>query len=61
MITSRNPGWHELATRVGVDVFDRGESITLLRRRAPQLTDGEAGQVAEALGDLPLALVQAAC
>jgi tetratricopeptide (TPR) repeat protein len=59
VITSRNPGWHELATPVGVDVFDRSESITLLRRRAPQLTYGEAGRIAEALGDLPLALVQA--
>jgi hypothetical protein len=59
VITSRNPGWHELAIRVGVDVFDRGESITLLRRRAPQLTEGDAGRVAEALGDLPLALAQA--
>ncbi|MGH3889873.1 MAG: FxSxx-COOH system tetratricopeptide repeat protein [Pseudonocardiaceae bacterium] len=59
VITSRNPGWHELATPVGVDVFDRDESITLLRRRAPQLTEGEAGRIAEALGDLPLALAQA--
>jgi tetratricopeptide (TPR) repeat protein len=59
MITSRNPGWHELATPVGVDVFDRDESITLLRRRAPQLTESEAGRIAEALGDLPLALAQA--
>ncbi|MGH3771427.1 MAG: FxSxx-COOH system tetratricopeptide repeat protein, partial [Pseudonocardiaceae bacterium] len=59
VITSRNPGWHELGNPVGVDVFDRGESITLLRRRAPRLTDGEAGRVAEALGDLPLALAQA--
>jgi tetratricopeptide (TPR) repeat protein len=59
MITSRNPGWHELATPVGVDVFDRGESITLLRHRAPQLTDGEATRIADALGDLPLALAQA--
>ena len=59
VITSRNPGWHELATPVGVDVFDRSESITLLRRRAPQLTDGEAGRIAQALGDLPLALAQA--
>jgi hypothetical protein len=59
VITSRNPGWHELATPVGVDVFDRGESIALLRRRAPRLTEGEAGRVAEALGDLPLALAQA--
>ncbi|MGH3795696.1 MAG: FxSxx-COOH system tetratricopeptide repeat protein [Pseudonocardiaceae bacterium] len=59
MITSRNPAWHELATPVGVDVFDREESITLLRRRAPQLTDEQAGRIAEALGDLPLALAQA--
>ncbi|MBV9029379.1 MAG: tetratricopeptide repeat protein [Pseudonocardiales bacterium] len=59
VITSRNPGWHELASPVGVDVFDRGESIALLRRRAPQLSEGEAGRVAEALGDLPLALTQA--
>ncbi len=59
VITSRNPGWHELATPMGVDVFDRGESITLLRRRAPQLTESEAGRIAEALGDLPLALAQA--
>jgi Tetratricopeptide repeat/Domain of unknown function (DUF4062)/NB-ARC domain len=60
VITSRNPGWYELATPVGVDVFARGESITLLRRRVPQLTESEAGRVAEALGDLPLALTQAA-
>jgi DNA-binding SARP family transcriptional activator/tetratricopeptide (TPR) repeat protein len=60
VITSRNPGWDELANPVGVAVLDRGESIALLRRRAPQLTDGEAGWIAEALGDLPLALAQAA-
>ncbi len=59
VITSRNPGWDELASPVGVDVFDRDESITLLRHRASRLTEGEAGRVAEALGDLPLALVQA--
>ncbi|MDQ3151696.1 MAG: FxSxx-COOH system tetratricopeptide repeat protein [Actinomycetota bacterium] len=59
VITSRNPGWHELATPVGVDVFDRNESITLLRKRVPHLTEGEAERIAEALGDLPLALAQA--
>jgi tetratricopeptide (TPR) repeat protein len=59
VITSRNPGWHELASPVGVDVFDRDESIALLRRRAPRLTEDEAGRVAESLGDLPLALAQA--
>ncbi|MDQ3764732.1 MAG: FxSxx-COOH system tetratricopeptide repeat protein, partial [Actinomycetota bacterium] len=60
MITSRNPGWHELATPVEVDVLDRGESITLLRRRALHLTEDEAERIAQALGDLPLALAQAA-
>ncbi|MGH4009661.1 MAG: FxSxx-COOH system tetratricopeptide repeat protein [Pseudonocardiaceae bacterium] len=60
VITSRNPGWHDLAIPIGVHVFDRDESIALLRRRAPQLTKEEAGRVAEALGDLPLALAQAA-
>ena len=60
MITSRNPAWHDLASPVQVDVFDRDESITLLRRRVPQLTEKQAGRIAEALGDLPLALAQAA-
>jgi tetratricopeptide (TPR) repeat protein len=59
LITSRNPGWHELASPVSVDVFDRDESIALLDRRAPQLTNSEAGRIAEALGGLPLALAQA--
>ncbi len=59
VITSRNPNWHELATPVQVDVLDRDESLTLLRHRAPQLTEREAAQVATALGDLPLALAQA--
>jgi tetratricopeptide (TPR) repeat protein len=59
VITSRNPSWHELATPVRVDVFDRGESIALLRCHAPYLTDSEAGQLAAVLGDLPLALAQA--
>jgi hypothetical protein len=59
LITSRNPGWQELASPVEVDVFERGESIALLHQLAPQLTEGEAGQVATALGDLPLALAQA--
>jgi Tetratricopeptide repeat len=59
LITSRNPAWHDLATPLGVDVFDRGESITLLRR-VPRLTADDAARIADALGDLPLALSQAA-
>ena len=33
VITSRNPGWDELAVPLAVDVFDRDESIRLLRCR----------------------------
>jgi Domain of unknown function (DUF4062)/Tetratricopeptide repeat/NB-ARC domain len=59
LITSRNPAWHDLATPLGVDVFDRNESLTLLRR-VPRLTAEDAARIADALGDLPLALSQAA-
>jgi Tetratricopeptide repeat/NB-ARC domain len=59
LITSRHPGWSELAIPVEIDVFDRADSIAVLRRRVPQLTHDQARRLAEALGDLPLALAQA--
>ena len=39
--------------------FTRAESIALLRRLVPDLTKAEADRVAEAVGDLPLAVEQA--
>jgi hypothetical protein len=60
LITSRANGWDEVAVPVEVDVLDRDESVTLLRRRVPGLDEGGAGLVAEAVGDLPLAVAQAA-
>ncbi|MBQ0901296.1 tetratricopeptide repeat protein [Micromonospora sp. U21] len=60
MITSRNPQWARVARTLEVDVFTRAESIELLQRRGPELTHEHADQLAEALGDLPLALEQAA-
>jgi tetratricopeptide (TPR) repeat protein len=60
MITSRNPLWSSLASTLEVDVFTREESIQLLQRRGPDLDDHDADRLAEALGDLPLALEQAA-
>jgi tetratricopeptide (TPR) repeat protein len=59
LITSRNPGWRGIAVTVGVREFTRPESITLLRRLAPDLTELEGERVAEAVGDLPLAVEQA--
>ncbi|MEU4527205.1 FxSxx-COOH system tetratricopeptide repeat protein [Micromonospora ureilytica] len=60
MITSRSPRWGTVARTVEVDVFTRHESIALLRRRGPELSDRDANQLADKLGDLPLALEQAA-
>jgi tetratricopeptide (TPR) repeat protein len=60
LITSRNEEWENRTTTLPIDVFKRHESVAHLRRRVPALTDPEAEQIAEALGDLPLALSNAA-
>ena len=60
LITSRARGWAEVAATVVVDVLERAESVALLRGRLPGLSLTDAGRLAEALGDLPLALAQAA-
>ena len=59
LVTSRNPRWSTAAEPVEIDVFTRQESLDHLQRRVRSLTDEEADQVAEALGDLPLAVEQA--
>ncbi|MGP4048364.1 FxSxx-COOH system tetratricopeptide repeat protein [Streptomyces sp. 2A115] len=60
LVTSRNRRWGQVGRSLEVDVFSREESKELLRRSGPPLEDGEADALAEALGDLPLALEQAA-
>ncbi len=60
LITSRERGWAEVATPVEVNVLTRAESIEMLRFRTPGLTASGAGRLAAALGDLPLAIAQAA-
>ena len=60
LITSRAQGWAEVAVPVEVDVLARAESVAMLVTRVPGLADGDADQVAQALGDLPLAIAQAA-
>ncbi|MCG5468953.1 FxSxx-COOH system tetratricopeptide repeat protein [Micromonospora sp. LAH09] len=60
IVTSRSSGWRQVATPLDVDVFDRAESVTLLRKLAPELTEASADSVADAVGDLPLAVAQAA-
>ncbi|MGW7362104.1 FxSxx-COOH system tetratricopeptide repeat protein [Streptomyces sp. NPDC054841] len=60
LVTSRNRAWADRAAQVEVEVFAREESVRLLQRQNPDLPEADAGQVAEALGDLPLAIAQAA-
>ncbi|MFE9746826.1 FxSxx-COOH system tetratricopeptide repeat protein [Saccharothrix saharensis] len=60
VITTRDPDWRDLAVPVPVTPFARTESVELLRSMAYHLDEVDAGRVAEALGDLPLAVDQAA-
>ncbi|HEX6075142.1 MAG TPA: FxSxx-COOH system tetratricopeptide repeat protein, partial [Micromonosporaceae bacterium] len=60
LITSRNQLWTKHVPAVELGVFDRDESVRLLRDRMPGLSEAEADQVADRLGDLPLAIEQAA-
>lgn len=56
LITSRNQSWTHVAEPLEIDVFAREESVAHLSRRMPSLSAADADQVAEELGDLPLAV-----
>ncbi|MBL7499771.1 tetratricopeptide repeat protein [Frankia sp. CNm7] len=59
LVTTRNPQWAHAARQLTLDVFQRAESHELLRRQGPYLGHDEADQIAQAYGDLPLAIGQA--
>ncbi|NJP47828.1 FxSxx-COOH system tetratricopeptide repeat protein [Actinacidiphila epipremni] len=59
LITSQNREWGEHnSALIEVPVYDRVESVAFVRRRAPRLDEADANKLAEALGDLALALDQ---
>jgi tetratricopeptide (TPR) repeat protein len=60
LITSRVRSWAEIAVAVEVDVLARAESMAILAGRVAGLGDADADRVAARLGDLPLAVAQAA-
>ncbi len=60
IITSRNPDWGPCASLLALDIWERDESIRYLLARTKQDDQEAANSVAETLGDLPLALEQAA-
>ncbi|MEV4516083.1 FxSxx-COOH system tetratricopeptide repeat protein [Dactylosporangium sp. NPDC049525] len=59
LITSRYPYWTGLQS-VPVGVLSRAQSVEFLRGRVPGITSTDAHRVAERLGDVPMALEQAA-
>lgn len=61
ILTTRNQDWAKVGPAIEVDVFERAESIELLRKRSDgRIRTAEADELADRLGDLPLALEQAA-
>ncbi|MFF9286527.1 tetratricopeptide repeat protein [Streptomyces griseosporeus] len=60
IVTTRLRGWSGRAGVVDLDVFSRQEAVELLTRRVSGMTAAVADRIAEHLGDLPLALEQAA-
>ena len=60
LITSRQRGWDEVAAPVEIDVLARAESVAILQTRVTVLSGADADRLAAELGDLPLAIAQAA-
>ena len=62
LITSRNERWEDQSApikTVKLGFFEPAESISHLLRRQPAITTAEADQLAEELGNMPLAVASA--
>ncbi|MEJ2873419.1 MULTISPECIES: FxSxx-COOH system tetratricopeptide repeat protein, partial [unclassified Saccharothrix] len=60
LVTTRRAGFDALGGVLDLDTMARRESLALLATRAPALNPDQADRLADLLGDLPLALEQAA-
>lgn len=60
IITSRHASWRGLAIPLALQELAREDSVSFLLGRSGRSDDGSAAVLAEMLGDLPLALAQAA-
>jgi len=60
LVTSRWSAWREWATPLRLEVLSRQEAVAFLHKRTGTSDEQAAAALAEALGDLPLALAEAA-
>lgn len=60
LLTSQNPAWRGVATTISVGELDHDEAISFLRQRTGSSEQLPIERLAAELGDLPLALEQAA-
>jgi tetratricopeptide (TPR) repeat protein len=60
LVTSRWSAWRAQASPLGLDVLPRAESVAFLRHRTGAADDKGLAALAELVGDLPLALEEAA-
>jgi hypothetical protein len=60
LVTSRNPAWSGVAATVRVEVFSRDQAVGFLAKRTGSGDQAALRRLAGMLGDLPLALEQAA-
>jgi Tfp pilus assembly protein PilF len=60
LITSRNRRWGRIAAQLDLEVFTRAESVAFVNARSGRDEPDAAAELAGELGDLPLALAQAA-
>jgi len=60
LLTSRNPNWTGIAKKLEVTTWPREEAVDYLLKTAGLDDRAGAGRLAHTLGDLPLALAQAA-
>ena len=60
IVTTRRGGFAAMGEVLDLDVIELPDAVRMLRARVPDLDQETAGQIAEELGRLPLALEQAA-
>ena len=60
LITSRDRAWSGTAAQLDLDTFTRAESVDFVCHRSGCDDPAAAGELSDAVGDLPLALAQAA-